>query len=116
LRNFVRRDFFREAAFAFITPRFAALSIALYTLGKRALASSSFDDVTKVRKSLTADFIVRERRRLKTRFLALDRIAFFAAAVIAILSKLEQNNRNIQPTQEERVVFLPNLLCVMIGT
>ena len=54
----VRRDFFLEAAFFLITPLLAALSNALYSWGKRPLASSCFFSAIKESVFLTRPFIL----------------------------------------------------------
>ena len=78
------RDLVRLAVFFMITPRFAALSSALYAFGSKAIASSFFLSVTKMRRFFTASFIARFLRRLNTRFLPEALNAFFAELVIAI--------------------------------
>lgn len=79
-----RRDFLRAAVFFFMTPRFIALSIALYADGRSFSASAK----SLAESALVIIFVVSERalrrRILKTRFLVEERIAFFAELVIAI--------------------------------
>jgi len=67
-----------------MTPRLAALSIALYAAGISAFASLPFPDATSLRTCFITSFIVFFRRRLKTCLLSDARYAFFAPLVIAI--------------------------------
>ena len=87
---FATRDLAREAVFAFKTPRFLALSIALYTRGNIASASFLLPDsirlVTALRESFNSFF----RRALKTLRLLATPIAFLAELVIAMLEILSE--------------------------
>ena len=80
-----RRAFLREAVFFLMTPRFAALSIALYAAESfsfpRSGAAFSWSVFESVFTALLSAFF---RRILKTRFLSDARCAFFADVVIAI--------------------------------
>ena len=88
--RFVIRDFVRDAVFAFSTPLFAALSIALYTRGNIASASFLLPDsiklVTALRESFNSFFL----RALKTPRLLATPIAFLAELVIAMLEILSE--------------------------
>ena len=80
----VNRDFLRDAVFALMTPRFAALSIALYTVGSSACASLVFPALRWSWKVLTSSWSTTFLRMLYIRFLRDARWAFFAPRVIAI--------------------------------
>jgi len=78
------RDFLREAVFAFIIPRFAALSIDLYAAGRSFSASV----VLPATSAFLSVFIASRKafflRILNTCFLIDARCAFFADVVIAM--------------------------------
>src|SRR3989338_1898098 len=82
--RFVIRDFLRDAVFAFNTPLFAALSIALYTRGSMASASFLLPAVMRLLISLMESFNSFFRRALKTPRLFATPIAFLAELVIAM--------------------------------
>jgi hypothetical protein len=82
--NFARRDFLRDAVFALMTPRLAALSIALYAAESFAVALAISPAVALVRTAFTVSVSARLRRTLNTYFRALALFAFFAELVIAI--------------------------------
>lgn len=79
------RDFFRAAVFFFITPRFAALSIAWYAVESIFCASSLLPVTTSLRIFFTSSFIVALRRMLKTCFRFEARSALCAPLVIGII-------------------------------
>ena len=81
------RDFILDAVFFLMVPRFADLSIALYVAERLFSASSTFPEVTSLRVSLTASFMVRSRRTLNTRLRRLAACAFFAELVIGIVTQ-----------------------------
>ncbi len=78
-------DFFRAAVFDLITPRLAALSIALYAAGRASFADLASFPATKVLIVLTASRIVRRRRSLNTFLRADCRTDFFCALIIGII-------------------------------
>jgi len=82
--NLVNLDFFRAAAFFLMIPRFAALSIALYTRGRSFAASFLFFTALSFLTSFKIFRIADRRRSLKTRFRFDARNAFFAPLVIGM--------------------------------
>ena len=78
------RDFMRAAAFAFITPLFAALSIAFWTAGSIAAAFPASLTCINFEMSFTKSLVAPLRRALKTRRRSAARCAFFAELVLAI--------------------------------
>ena len=83
--NAISRDFFRAAVFFLITPRFAALSIALYASGSNPIASFLFFASKSFCTSFIDSRMARRRLSLKTRFFREVRSAFFADEVIGIV-------------------------------
>src|SRR5690606_7361453 len=83
LMSFERRDFLRDAVFFLMSPRFAALSIALYASESFACAALA-SVVTSSRVSLIVALRVRERRRLNTCLRFEPRRAFFADWMIGM--------------------------------
>jgi holliday junction DNA helicase RuvA len=88
---FASEAFFRFAVLLLRTPRFVALSIALYASDNFFSASSAFPSVTKSFTSLTAVLIARTRRKLKTCFRKLASCAFFAEILIGIVQREYHN-------------------------
>lgn len=80
-----RRDFLRDAVFFVMMPRLAALSIDLYAAESFSFASALFLAATETRTLLTATFMARFRRSLKTFLRADARSTFFADDVIGII-------------------------------
>src|SRR3990167_1460539 len=80
----VKRDFLREAVLSLITPRLAALSIALYASGKSSFAFLASPATTALFTSLTTSLITLLRRMLKICFFFDWRLAFSAPLVIGI--------------------------------
>ena len=85
LRDFKSRDFFRAAVFFLITPRFAALSIALYACDISFSASLTSPAKESLLIFLRISRMVRRRLSLKTRLRLDARSVFFAPLVIGIL-------------------------------
>lgn len=83
LSRFAKRDFLRAAVFFLMTPRFAALSIALYA-AESAVCWSARGAPAVETATFTAPARERLVRTLNTRFLSCERIAFFAPLVIAM--------------------------------
>lgn len=77
------RDFLRAAAFALMTPRLAALSMAL-NASERSFSVSFPFVATALLTAFVASFIAFLRRRLNTCFRRDARCAFFAPFVIAM--------------------------------
>ena len=90
------RDFLRLAVLSLITPRLHALSIAAYTAGRSFSASATSRAASAFVNALTVSRIASLRRRLKTRFFAEERIAFFAELVIAMSAQSTANARELQ--------------------
>lgn len=88
-------DFLRAAVFFFITPRLAALSIALYTTGSTSTALVSLRATSSV-TCFIASFIARRRRRLKTRRVAACRTDFFPDFDVAIANDTTAKCADIQ--------------------
>lgn len=84
LTNTVIRDFFRDAVFFLSTFSFAALSIALYSRGRRAFASVNFFPWIRKRTSFAIVFTLVSARTFATLRRLVCRNAFFADAVIGI--------------------------------
>ncbi len=95
----MRRDFLRAAVFGLMTPRFAALSIALYACGMSALASArepwAMCFLTFFTTSVSSLFL----RTLNTRLCSDDRWAFFAPLVIAIVLNAAHYTRDTEKAQ-----------------
>lgn len=87
------RDFLRDAVFAFIIPRFAALSIALYVAGISFSASDTPLETRAFFKVLTVSANALLRRILKIRFLDEALFAFFAEDVIAMQKILRDKSQ-----------------------
>ena len=84
--SLANRDFFRDAVFCLITPRFAALSIALCNCDICSAAVLLSPAATVLRNNLTCSRISRNRRKLNTRLFASLVTRFFADLVIAIVT------------------------------
>lgn len=83
--NFAKRDFLREAVLSLITPRLAALSMALYSSLICPSAALTSPAATACRNDLIWSRMVRKRRTLNTRLFASLFTRFFADLVIAIV-------------------------------
>ncbi len=86
------RDFFLAAVFCFITPLFAALSIALYASESNAFAPSLSFFKTKVFIFFTVSFMTLFLLSLKTLFRSDALFAFFAPFVIGIIDFIKYVN------------------------
>ncbi len=93
-KAFASLDFLRAAVFFFSIPRFTALSIALYAIGRSPSASFAFGASATF---FIASFIARIERRLYTRFVSACLADFFPDLLVAIDA---YNTKN--PTKHKR--------------